>query len=109
MPDIPSLALLDHLSRRTRASVESALARHGLRPRRLVALMLLRDHGGFSQQDLASALQMDKTNLVGLLLNDLESSGLATRRRSAEDRRRHVVEITPAGTAGSGRRRRRSP
>ena len=108
MPDIPSLALLDHLSRRTRASVESALARHGLRPRRLVALMLLRDHGGFSQQDLASALQMDKTNLVGLL-NDLESSGLATRRRSAEDRRRHVVEITPAGTARLRRRRRRSP
>jgi MarR family transcriptional regulator, lower aerobic nicotinate degradation pathway regulator len=89
-------ALLDHLARATRARAESELARHGLRPRHLVALTLLRDHGGFSQQGLATALQMDKTNLVGLL-NDLENSGLAARRRSPEDRRRHIVEITPAG------------
>ena len=87
------MALLDHLSRLTRARVESALDEHGLRPRRLVALTLLRDHGGFSQQDLATALQMDKTNLVGLL-NDLERDGFATRRRSPEDRRRHMVEIS---------------
>ena len=80
----------------TRARAESALERHGLRPRHLVALTLLRDHGGISQQDLATALQIDKTNLVSLL-NDLESSGFLARRRSSEDRRRHVVEITPGG------------
>ena len=75
---------------------ESELGRHGLRPRHLVALTLLRDHGGLSQQDLATALQIDKTNLVGLL-NDLESDGLLARRRSPDDRRRHIVELTPAG------------
>jgi MarR family transcriptional regulator, lower aerobic nicotinate degradation pathway regulator len=80
----------------TRARAESALEHHGLRPRHLVALTLLRDHGGISQQDLATALQIDKTNLVSLL-NDLESSGFLARRRSPEDRRRHVVEITPSG------------
>jgi DNA-binding MarR family transcriptional regulator len=31
------------------------------------------------------------------MLNDLEALGWAERRRDAEDRRRHVVEITAAG------------
>jgi MarR family transcriptional regulator, lower aerobic nicotinate degradation pathway regulator len=33
------------------------------------------------------------------LLNDLENDALVARRRSPEDRRRHLVEITAAGTA----------
>ena len=33
-----------------------------------------------------------------MLLNDLEVEGLISRRRDPEDRRRHVVEITAAGT-----------
>jgi len=93
-----SSALIDHLARRTLSRAESALDRQDLRPRALVALTLLRDHGSFSQQGLAAALQIDKTNLVGLL-NDLEDGGLVARRRSPEDRRRHVVDITPAGEA----------
>lgn len=89
-------ALLNHLARRSRTRSEAALARCGLRPRHLVALTLLRDHGGFSQQGLAGALEIDKTNLVGLL-NDLEGEDLVQRRRSTKDRRRHIVELTPAG------------
>ena len=34
-----------------------------------------------------------------LLLNDIEAHGWADRRRDPEDRRRHVVDITPAGLA----------
>lgn len=89
-------ALLNHLTRVMHARSESLLAEHGLRPRHLVALTTLRDHGSRSQQDLAAALQIDKTNLVGLL-NELEAEGLVERRRSSEDRRRHVVAITKAG------------
>ena len=91
-----SVALLDHLARMTRARAASALARQGLRARHLVALTLLRDHGGMPQHALASALDMDRTNLVGLL-NELEAGGLVARRRSPEDRRRHNVEITAVG------------
>ena len=90
--------MLDHLARLTRTRAHVALEGQGLRPRQLVALTLLRDHGGISQQSLAAALQIDKTNLVGLL-NELERDGLVARRRSAADRRRHIVEITAAGTA----------
>lgn len=89
-------ALLNHLARLSRTRSEAALARCGLRPRHLVALTLLRDHGGFSQQGLAGALEIDKTNLVGLL-NDLEGERLVERRRSTKDRRRHIVEITTVG------------
>jgi DNA-binding MarR family transcriptional regulator len=89
-------ALLDHLSRRMRLRSESVLAPLGLRPRHLIALTVLRDRGGSSQQDLAKVLEMDGTNVVGLL-NDLETENLIERRRSPVDRRRHVVELTDVG------------
>lgn len=88
--------LLDHLARRIRLRSESVLAPLGLRPRHLIALTLLRDVGGCSQQALTQTLEMDGTNVVGLL-NDLEADGLIARRRSPEDRRRHVVELTDVG------------
>jgi DNA-binding MarR family transcriptional regulator len=77
--------------------VEAALAPLGLRPRHLVVLTVMRRHPNGTQQALAAALRIDRTNLVGLL-NDLETSGLVARRRSAEDRRRHIVELTERGT-----------
>jgi DNA-binding MarR family transcriptional regulator len=89
-------ALLDHLARRMRLRSEAVLAPLGLRPRHMVALTVLRDSGGSTQQALAGTLEMDGTNVVGLL-NDLEAKNLIERRRSPEDRRRHVVEITEAG------------
>ncbi|WP_030486534.1 MarR family winged helix-turn-helix transcriptional regulator [Micromonospora chokoriensis] len=89
-------ALLDHLARRMRLRSESVLAPLGLRPRHLVALTVLRAGGGTGQQALATILEMDSTNIVGLL-NDLEAKQLIERRRSPEDRRRHVVELTEFG------------
>ena len=89
-------ALLDHLARRMRLHAEAVLAPSGLRPRHLVALTVLRDRGGSTQQALACTLAMDGTNIVGLL-NELEAQKLIERQRSPEDRRRHVVELTDAG------------
>ncbi len=93
-----SSALLDHLARLMRLRAESALAPLNLRPRHLVALTVLRDHGSPTQQVLAAALHTDRTNLIGLL-NELETEGLILRRRSNEDRRRHIVELTAEGSA----------
>jgi DNA-binding MarR family transcriptional regulator len=78
-----------------RLRAESALAPLGLRPRHLVALTVLRE-GATTQQALSTTLQVDRTNLVGLL-NELEADKLIERRRSSEDRRRHTVELTTAG------------
>ncbi len=91
-----SAALLDHLARLARLHTEATLDRLGLRSRHLVALTVLREHAPATQQSLASALAIDRTNLVGLL-NELEADGYLVRRRSPEDRRRHIVELTPAG------------
>jgi DNA-binding MarR family transcriptional regulator len=88
--------LLDHLARRMRQGTELALAPLGMRPRHLLALTVLRERGGSTQQALSTTLQIDRTNLVGLL-NELEAENLIERRRSSEDRRRHIVELTTAG------------
>lgn len=104
MPSLPvidqpaqrSAAFLHQLARRMQICSESALAPLALRPRHLVALSVLRDHDGVTQQALAAKLQLDGTNVVGLL-NELEAGGLITRRRAPDDRRRHIVELTAAG------------
>jgi DNA-binding MarR family transcriptional regulator len=92
-----SSALMNHLARLIRMASEQELEPLGLRPRHLVALTVMRENGGVTgQQELATELGVDRTNLVGLL-NELEAEGLILRRRAAEDRRRHIVEVTPAG------------
>src|ERR1700729_2394960 len=92
-----SSALLSHLARLIRMASEQELEPLGLRPRHLIALTVLRENGGVAgQQELAAELQIDRTNLVGLL-NELEAEGLILRRRAATDRRRHIVELTAKG------------
>jgi DNA-binding MarR family transcriptional regulator len=95
-PPRRSGALLDQLARRMRMRAESVLGPLGLRPRHLVALTVLRDRCGSTQQALSSTLMMDRANVVGLL-NDLEADGLIERLRSPEDRRRHLVQLTDSG------------
>lgn len=89
-------ALLDHLARRMRLHGERVLDSLGLRPRHLVALTVLRDRRGITQQALSTTLMLDRANIVGLL-NDLEGTGLVERIRSSQDRRRHFVQLTEAG------------
>lgn len=90
------MPLLNFLARVGTRDADRALAPTGLRPRHLVALMLLQDDGPAGQQPLASALALDPRNVVGLL-NELEDRRLVTRRRDPEDRRRHIVEISDDG------------
>jgi DNA-binding MarR family transcriptional regulator len=91
-----SAPLLEHLARRMRTAMESKLDTFGLRARHLIALTVMRDLGESSQANLAEALRLDRTNLVGLL-NELEQAGLVERQRAPEDRRRHLVALTAAG------------
>src|SRR5712692_10887828 len=90
------LPLLEHLARVGRRAAESSMSPGGLRPRHLIALKLLSEHGPASQQGLADSLSLDPSNVVGLL-NELEERELITRRRDRTDRRRHIVELSPLG------------
>ena len=88
------IALLTQLSKAfNRRSTEELL---GMRLKQFLLLSYLREHPGITQQELGEALLLD-ANTVVLLLNELESRGFSIRRRDAEDRRRHVVDITSGG------------
>jgi DNA-binding MarR family transcriptional regulator len=88
--------VLEHIARWMKLEAESELAAFDLRTRHVLALILLRDMGQVSQVRLAETLRIDPVNVVGLL-NDLESAELVERRRSPEDRRRHLVVLTELG------------
>jgi DNA-binding MarR family transcriptional regulator len=90
--------LINQLARAGRRSAEASMTPGDLRPRHVVALRLLSERGPVSQQALRGLLNMDPSNVVGLL-NDLEDRGLTTRRRDPADRRRHIVEISAKGEA----------
>lgn len=101
--DRGSLALISHLAQVVRRDADQALADvDGMRPRHLIALTLLRDHGPMAQAALGEALRLDPSNVVALL-NDLEARGLVTRRRDPEDRRRHIVELSGGGVGALDR------
>jgi DNA-binding MarR family transcriptional regulator len=93
--DGPGLvALLTQVSKTLhRRSTEELL---GMRLKEFLILAYLRDHPRTTQQELGEAMLLDP-NMVVVLLNELESRGFSVRRRDTEDRRRHVVDLTPAG------------
>src|SRR5690242_4345304 len=88
-----SIGLLTKLSKVVfRRATEETI---GLRLKQLMALQQLRDQKGTClQQGLAEMLMLDANNCV-LLLNELDEAGYIERRRDPQDRRRHIVEITP--------------
>jgi DNA-binding MarR family transcriptional regulator len=89
-----SMVLLTRLAKQVyRRSSDELL---GMQLRHLVALSYVRDHDACPQHELAEAFCMDANNVV-LLLNELEQLSYATRLRDPGDRRRHVVQLTPAG------------
>lgn len=89
--------LLSFRGELTGARIRAALGVEGLHPRNAMTLMQLAP-GAMGQRDLAAAMEVDPSQLVSIL-NELEAAGLAERRRDPADRRRHIVEITEAGTA----------
>jgi DNA-binding MarR family transcriptional regulator len=90
-----STLLLTRLSRAVYRRANEGLL--GVRMKEFVALSYLRQSPGIGQKELGERLMLDPNNTV-LLLNELEVRDLAERRRHPDDRRRHVVEITPQGT-----------
>ncbi len=89
------LALLGHVAMRRLRDAHTA---HGNTPRQFGVLALLHDNGTMGQAELGARTGIDASVLV-TMLNPLEVGGLIRRERDPADRRRHVVELTPAGEA----------
>jgi len=94
--------LASELARRGQALVLEALAQEGVRRQHFAVLTSLAEQGAASQADLGRRLWIDRSDLHALL-GELEQDGLVARVRDAEDRRRNVVTLTPAGKAALAR------
>jgi DNA-binding MarR family transcriptional regulator len=90
-----ALVLLTRMSRLIHRQVDSEEL--GMSMKEFSTLNLVRDGDGVTQRELATLMAVD-ANMVVQLLNSLERRKFAVRERDEQDRRRHVVRITPAGT-----------
>ena len=63
-----------------------------------LVLISVKSRQAASQRELAAAAGIQGATLTHHL-NAMESAGLVTRRRDPENRRTHLVELTPAGDA----------
>jgi DNA-binding MarR family transcriptional regulator len=88
--------LLKHTQLRLTEHAGPALAPFGLDGRELAVLAVLAAGRPLSQLEAARRLGVDRTTMVALV-DALEGKGLVKRRRSEEDRRRNIVELTEQG------------
>jgi MarR family transcriptional regulator, temperature-dependent positive regulator of motility len=88
--------LFFRLWRATHARTADALGSVGLTPALFALLNVIGAREGAIQQELGSALGIDRSTMVSLI-DQLEGAGLAERRTSARDRRAREVAITPKG------------
>ena len=90
-----------HLTRVSRAvsrAFDDALAATGGSLPVWLVLISLKSGQRASQREIADAVGIQGATLTHHL-NAMESAGLVTRRRDPDNRRMHLVELTPAGDA----------
>src|SRR3954469_4791815 len=90
------LFLLKRLGMTAKEQTIDAYEATGLHPYHHAILAVIDEGLRETQGAIADALGYDRGQLVGLL-DELEEAGLVERRRDADDRRRQVVLMTPAG------------
>ncbi|MDO8214016.1 MarR family winged helix-turn-helix transcriptional regulator [Conexibacter sp. CPCC 206217] len=88
--------LLNRAAREATAVVGDAFARAGVRRHHFTVLLTLAEYGPASQASLGRRLGIDRSDMAAVV-GDLERDALIARARDANDRRRNVVTLTPAG------------
>ena len=88
--------LLKHAQQQLVQAAAPAMAPFGIDGRELAVLTVLGAGLPLSQQEAAEQLGIDRTTMVAHV-DALEGKGLVERRRSPQDRRKNIVELTSAG------------
>lgn len=91
-----SAFLLKRVGYAAKERTHDAFEGTGLSPFHYAVLALLEEDPRETQAAIADALGYDRSHIVRLL-DELEERDLVVRRRDPEDRRRHVVKMTPEG------------
>jgi DNA-binding MarR family transcriptional regulator len=94
---LPVGALLARLGQDATARFRRALRPLDLGAQQFIVLKQLQVMGGTSQAALADAVGVDYSNLASLAA-DLFERKLIARSRAEDDRRRYVLDLTPAGS-----------
>jgi MarR family transcriptional regulator, transcriptional regulator for hemolysin len=89
---------LTRVSRAVSRAFDESLAQAGGSLPVWLVMIALKSRPVASQRELAEAVGIQGATLTHHL-NAMESAGLVTRQRDPQNRRLHVVELTPAGNA----------
>jgi DNA-binding MarR family transcriptional regulator len=84
--------------------MEAFLGDQGLASRQYGVLEVVSQYPGLTQQEIGSALELDRTT-VSELVDDLSSAGLVRRRPSASNRRANAIDLTASGRRALARAR----
>jgi DNA-binding MarR family transcriptional regulator len=88
--------LFKHADRRLAELHAESLASFNIHVRDLGVLLVIDRSEPASQQQIADRMGVDRTTMVAII-DSLEAKGIIARRPDVEDRRRNVIELTPAG------------